>query len=275
MNIPFLQARISGGTQLLAIIGDPVSQVKSPEFWNPRLAQAGADAVLLPLHVLSSGFEVAMPVLRNLGNLAGLVFTVPFKERAMAFADEILPTGRQAGAINAMRREADGRWVADMFDGWGLARALLRLGARLQGTRVLLLGAGGAGRAIASSLAQSGIAALGVFDVNAARAAALAAMLRQHFPELAATAIGAARAEDFDIIINATPVGMAPGDGMPLPLGRFPPHCVVFDIVPKPAITPLMAQAEAAGCKTGGGQMMIDAQADAILEFLGFSLQAA
>jgi shikimate dehydrogenase len=114
------QALVTGATRFIGLVGDPVSQVRSPDFYNPRLARVGANVVLIPLHVPADRFEATMPGLQQLGNLAGLLFTVPFKERAVAFADEILPVGLQVGAINAMRRNPDGHWISDIFDGVGL-----------------------------------------------------------------------------------------------------------------------------------------------------------
>jgi shikimate dehydrogenase len=264
------QALVTGATRFIGIVGDPVIQVRSPELYNPRLVRAGANVVLIPLHVPAAAFESAMPALRQLGNLVGLIFTVPFKERAAAFADEILPTGRQVGAVNAMRRDPDGRWIADMFDGAGLVRALETLGAPPAGKRILLLGAGGAGRAIALSLARAGAAALTLYDLDTGKLAQLAADVGRFYPECAVAAAGAVSAAGHDIVVNATPVGMMPGDGLPMPLGPIDPACTVFDIVPKPDVTPLMAYATQAGCKVGGGRLMVDGQADAVLEFLGF-----
>jgi shikimate dehydrogenase len=264
------QALVTGATRFICIVGDPVAQVRSPELYNPRLVKAGVNVVLIPLHVPSAAFEAAMPSLRKIGNLAGLVFTVPFKERAVRFADEVLPTGRQTGAINAMRPEPDGRWVADMFDGAGLVGALEGLGATAAGQRILLIGAGGAGRAIALSLARAGARALTLCDLDVGKLTHLANDVRRFYPACAVATPEAVAAAGHDIIVNATPVGMAPEDGLPVALGPLDPATTVFDIVPKPDVTPLMAHARAAGCRVGGGSLMIDAQADAVLEFLGF-----
>jgi len=262
------QALVRGATRFIAIVGDPISQVLSPEIYNPRLVKA--NALLLPLHVPSSTFETVMPSLRRIANLAGLVFTVPFKERAIPFADEVLPAGRQIGAINAMRPGADGRWTADMFDGTGLVRALERLDATPAGRRVLLIGAGGAGRAIAIALARARASALTIFDVDQGKLKRLADDVRRFYPTCAITTPERVDAARHDIVINATPVGMTAGDGFPAPLGALDSATVVFDIVPTPTMTPLMAHAAAAGCRTGGGRLMIESQAEAVLEFLGF-----
>jgi shikimate dehydrogenase len=264
------QAQVTGETRFIGLLGDPVSHIRSPEFYNPRLVRAGANVLLIPVHVPADRFGAAMPGLLQLGNLAGLIFTAPFKERVARFADEILPGAQQVGAINAMRREQDGRWTADIFDGIGLVRALEAMDAHPAGKRILLLGTGGAGRAIALSLARAGAGALTLYDHNPEKISRLAADIARFYPACAVASPPTIAAKGHDIIINATPVGMAPGDGLPAPLGPLDPACVVFDIVPKPNVTPLMTYARQAGCIAGGGRMMIDGQADAVLDFLGF-----
>jgi len=264
------QALVSGTTRFIAILGDPVAQVLSPEVYNPRLAQAGADVLLIPLHVPASAFEAVMPSLLRVANLAGLIFTVPFKQRAMAFADRVLPSAQQIGTINTMRRDPGGGWTADMFDGAGLVRGLEQLDAAPRNRKVLLVGTGGAGRAIAVALARAGADALTLCDLDQDKARGLAGDVQRFYPDCVVTASGSVDAQGYDILINATPVGMAPNDGLPLPL-RLRPEMVVFDIVPKPAVTPLLAEAARVGCRFGGGRLMIDCQADAVLEFLGFA----
>jgi shikimate dehydrogenase len=264
------QVLVTGETRFVGLIGDPVFHIRSPEFYNPRLARLGANVLLIPLHVPTDRFETTIPGLQQVGNFAGLIFTAPFKERAASFADEILPSGIQVGAINAMRPGQDERWTADIFDGIGLIRALETMDASPTGKRILLLGAGGAGRAIALSLARAGSSAVTLFDRNPGKVSRLATDIARFYPACTVATPQAVAADGHDIVINATPVGMAQGDGLPTPLGPFDPACVVFDIVPKPDVTPLMAHAAKAGCRVGGGRLMIDGQADAVLDFLGF-----
>src|SRR5690242_5320830 len=169
------QALVSGTTRFIAILGDPVTQVLSHEVYYPRLAKAGADVLLIPLHVPASDFEAVMPGLLRVANQPGLIFTVPFKQRAMAFADRVLPSAQQIGTINTMRRDPDGGWTADMFDGTALVRALEQLDAAPRNRRVLLAGAGGVGRAIAIAVARAGAKALTLFDLDQDKAGRLAA----------------------------------------------------------------------------------------------------
>jgi shikimate dehydrogenase len=194
------------------------------------------------------------------------VITIPFKERATTLANKVLPIGTKVGAINALRREPGGEWVGEMFDGIGLVRALKVYRSSLRNSRVLLLGAGGAGRAIAMSLAEAGVSCVDVFDIKPERAAELTARLGKFYPHCRSEN-PRPQAAGHDLVINASPVGMDSSDGLPAPIGRPDPGTVVFDIVPKPAVTPLMAYALESACQVIGGASVIEAQADAILEF--------
>jgi shikimate dehydrogenase len=259
--------KISGGTRLVGIVGDPIAQVRSPEIFNPRLVKSGVDAVLVPLHVPAGWFDEAMRALMRVQNLAGLVVTIPFKERAVTLADGLGPIASKVGAINALRRAAGGEWVGEMFDGIGLVRALRGYRPCVRDSRVLLLGAGGAGRAIAMSLADAGVSGLDLFDIKVDRANELVDRVQRFYPPCRAQVVRP-EASGHDLVINATPVGMAVDDELPAPIGKLDAGTIVFDIVPKPAVTRLMAYAKEAGCQVIGGASMIEAQADAILEFL-------
>ena len=262
--------QITGRTRLLGIVGDPIAQVGSPRVCNARIAAAGVDAVLIPLHVPNAHFETAMAGLMRLGNLDGLLVTIPFKERVLALADTVRPVAKIIGAANAIRREADGSWTADMFDGVGVVRVLAGLGVSIAGASVLLLGAGGAGRAIAVTLARAGAARIGLYDLDPSRTEALVHRVTQAAPATQAIA-ATPMTSGYDIVINATPVGMQPNDGLPAPLGNLAGVTAVIDIVPYPPITPLLTAAAQAGCRTSGGLAMIEGQADAVLEFFGIN----
>src|SRR6185436_8029356 len=121
-------AAIDGATRVYAIVGDPIAHARSPLVYNPRIARAGRNAVLIPWHVPAAAFDVAMRGLQQAANVDGIIITFPFKQQALALADEIGIRARQVGATNVLRREADGRWTADMFDGAGLVRAVAAAG---------------------------------------------------------------------------------------------------------------------------------------------------
>ena len=262
-----LQATINGATRLIGIVGDPVSQVKSPQAWNPTLAEGGHDAVLVPIHVRAADFDAAIGGILRIANLDGLVLTMPFKERVIPHLASISRRAAQVGAVNAAKRSEAGTWIGDMFDGVGLIGAVRGIGIDPAGLRVGLIGAGGAGSAIGFALAESSVASLRIVDADAARAERLAKRIAQACAPLAPSARPFTTAE-VDLLVNATPVGMGAEDGTPIDVGALTAGTSVVDIVTRPT-TPLLAAAARAGCRHTGGAAMVAAQAAAILAFIG------
>ena len=257
---------IRGATRLYPIIGDPIAQVRSPEVFSARFAASGIPAVCIPMHVPSERFETIVPQLMALGNLDGLIATVPFKPRMLPYANRLGRTAQTVGALNALRRETDGSWTGDMFDGVGFVRGAQNKGERLAGRRVALFGAGGAGSAIACGLAEAGVKSLAVIDQETAKAQALAEKLERAFPECEFSVAEEVPAV-IDMIVNASPVGMKPGDGLPGSIGRLDPGTLVGDVVILPDASPMIRHAMQCGCRYVDGREMMDGQVDALLAF--------
>lgn len=256
---------LNGSTLLYGIVGDPISQTISPQSITARFAAAGTNAVLLPLHVPAARFEATLRGLMGIENFRGTMITYPFKAAALAIVDHLGPNAARVGAINAMRREPDGSWTGEMFDGKGLVAGLESEGIDVRGLNVLLLGAGGAGSAIAFALAEAGIASLSIVDVDQPRALLLAGAVAGHFPPLVVK-IGSHGTAGCDLLINATPAGMQPGDDLPIARERLEPHMIVVDIVPKPDV-PLLCFARQHGCRTLDYQVMANGQMSTITKF--------
>jgi shikimate dehydrogenase len=193
---------------------------------------------------------------------------MPHKVTTVGLLDAMSETVSICGACNAVKRDAEGRLVGDMFDGEGFVRGALRKGRRIEGESALVVGSGGVGSAIAASLAKAGIARLGLYDANAQTADRLAANLLRHFPDLDVTT-GSNAPQGFDIIVNATPLGMKPDDPMPLDVDGIDPESFVGEVVMKRAETPLLAAARARGCVTQIGTDMLFEQIPAYLDFFG------
>ena len=257
---------VRGTTRLYAILGDPIAQVKSPETFTARFVEAGFDAVLVPAWVPEARLDEIVPALMALGNLDGLLVTVPFKHRMLKYADRVGDAAETVQALNALRREPDGRWSGEMFDGAGFVRAAESKNVRVPGRRVALLGAGGAGSAIAHALATAGVASIDIVDPLEGRADALRTRLAVALPATrftTSTAIG----NDADMIVNASPVGMRDGDGMPADIGALPRTTVIGDVVIRSEPTALVRHAIASGCEWVDGRAMLAGQADAIMAF--------
>lgn len=261
-------AAVDGATRIYGIIGDPIFQVKSPAVFSEKFRALGKNALMIPLHAKREDFDTCMRGLKSLANLDGILVTIPYKTAAMDHVDTVLPSARRIGAMNALRREADGKWSGDMFDGAGFLGGLRANRLDPKGLSVMLIGAGGAGSAIADASADAGAATITICDLDHAKAEALARSVVQFHPSCAARA-GKATVEGVDLLINASPAGMATGDGLPAQLEPFRKELFVADIIPRAEPTPLLALAQERGCRTMAGPEMVTGQADAILRFFG------
>ena len=260
---------ISGRTVLVAHIGYPTEAFKAPMIYNPYFEQAGVDAVVVPMGVRADDYPDFLRRLVAVTNLRGALVTMPHKVTTVALADEVTPTAAIAGAANALLRTPAGTLVADMFDGEGFVRGVLRKGRRLAGASALVVGSGGVGCAIAASLAAAGVARLGVFDAVPASAEALGERLTRHYADLAVTT-GSNDPAGWDVVVNATPLGMKPGDPLPVDMARLDPGTFVGEVVMKEAVTPFLRAARERGCDTQVGTDMLFEQIPAYLEFFGF-----
>lgn len=260
---------ITGHTQLLAHLGVPTESFKAPMIYNPWFEARAIPAVVMPMGCEPADFPAFLPMVARLRNFAGALITMPHKVAVVALLDQASPAVRICGACNAVRRDDAGRLIGDMFDGEGFVRGMIRKGRLARGASALVVGSGGVGSAIAASLAAAGVARLGLYDINTASMEGLAGRLLDAYPALTVTT----RSNDpagFDIAVNATPMGMNPGDPMPMPVDRLSPESFVGEVVMKAEETAFLAAARARGCAVQIGTDMLFEQIPAYLEFFGF-----
>jgi len=264
---------ITGKTALYCILADPIAQVRTPQLVNRLLREQGTDGVMVPMHVPPGHLSEVTRALRHARNFKGMVVTVPHKMAMLPLCDAVEGHAAAIGAVNVVRREPDGRLVGGMLDGLGFLRGLVRRGAVVAGARVYMAGAGGAASAIAYALAGAGIGGLTIANRSRARIDELAARLHATYPGLPVRA-GTADPSGHDIVINATSLGMAQGDPLPLDAGRLEPGQWVADIIMDPAETALLARARERGCHLYGGAGMLDGQVADMVAFFGGALPA-
>jgi len=265
---------ISGKTTLIAHLGYPTEAFKAPMIYNPWFEQQGIDAVVVPMGVKPEDYAASLAQIFRFSNLRGALVTMPHKVTTMSLVDEVTPTARIAGACNAILKRPDGTLLGDQFDGAGFVRGVERKGRPFRGTRVLVSGAGGVGSAIAASIAAAGAAELMLFDAHAASAEALAGRLREHYPQLK-VATGSKDPAGFDVIVNATPLGMKADDPLPFDIERIDAGTFVGEVVMKTEYTPLLEAARARGCAVQVGTDMLFEMIPAYLEFFGFGSATA
>ena len=260
---------ISGKTKLIAHLGYPTEAFKAPLIYNPWFDSRGIDAVVVPMGVKAEDYPAALAAIRRFTNFHGALVTMPHKVSTVALLDEASTAVQIAGSCNALLRLPDGRLRGDMFDGAGFVRGVLRKGLRLQGASCLVVGAGGVGSAIAASLAAEGPARMAVFDTRAWCAEALAERLRRHHPAIDVRS-GSSDPAGFELVVNATPLGMNAEDPLPLDASRLDAGCFVGEVVMRQEITPLLRAALDRGCRVQVGTEMLFEMIPAYTEFFGF-----
>jgi len=249
---------LTGAALVAGIVGRPVTHSLSPVLHNAWIAAAGLNAAYVPLAPLAGGFPALVEGLRG-GVIRGVNVTIPFKEEALACADEASDRARLAGASNLLLFREDGSVFADNTDGLGMlaALAIQAPGFDPKAGPAVILGAGGAARGAAAALALAGAPDVRIVNRTADRAIALAADIG-----------GPVRAVDGEdaldganVVINATSLGLGGGAGPDVDLARAPTTAVVMDMVCKPLRTEFIARAEARGLRTVDGLEMLIRQA--------------
>jgi shikimate dehydrogenase len=257
---------LSGATRVHFIVGDPIAQVKSPAGVSQAFQEAGLNAVCVPAHVSAPDLAAWHRGVSLQQNVDGIIVTVPHKFAYAGLCDSLSERARFLGGVNTLRRRLEGGWHGDMFDGLGFVEAMLGKGCKPRGRRALLAGAGGAGSAIAYELVMSGVSELAIHDPDEARREGLIARLAG----LGRTRVvgGSADPVGFDIVINATPLGMKPGDPLPIDASRFSASQFVGCVITMPAVSPLVEAARAKGCSTLVGTDMFARVRDLMVDFL-------
>jgi len=260
---------ISGKTTLIAHLGYPTHSFKAPLIYNPWFDDKGIDAVVVPMGVKAEDYPEFFKRLFKLTNIRGALVTMPHKVTTTDLVDELTPTAQVAGATNAVLLRDDGTLLADQFDGAGFVRGVQRKGFDLSGKRALTVGAGGVGSAIVASLVGAGVSAIGIFDSNTAAVEGLAKRINEHYPKIEVVT-GSKDPDGYDIVVNATPLGMNDGDPLPMDVDRIAPSTFVGEVVMKQEITPFLRAAQEKGCQIQVGKDMLFEQIPAYLEFFGF-----
>jgi shikimate dehydrogenase len=199
-------------------------------------------------------------------NVDGFSLTMPHKISGYAYCSTVSETSRLVGVVAAVRRNKDGTWHGHTTDGEAFVKAQLDHGARIEGARVLVLGAGGAGSAIVISMLAAGAAEVFIHDEDNARALRIVSLLKENAGER--VKVGTNDPTGFDIVSNATPMGMTNGDPLPLDPALLTHSMFVGDVVAGHGETPLIKAARAAGCRTADGDAMVVAVLDVMCDFI-------
>jgi shikimate dehydrogenase len=251
-----VQPAINAATRLCAVLGAPIRHSASPAMHNAAFAALGLDWRYLAFEVDSKNLRAAIAGAKAMG-FAGLNLTVPHKLLAIEMMDALDESAKIWGAINTIRFDEKGA-TGFNTDADGLANSLREdLGIELHGAKVLLLGAGGAGRTAALKLASENVAELFLVNRTPSKTGEIANEIKKRFPSVRVT-VGLPKA-DVDLILNATSLGLKTDDVSPLDEKRFSlkQTRAVYDMIYRPAETALLKAAKAAGCQTANGLGML------------------
>lgn len=258
--------QLDGASRIHFIVGDPIAQVKSPAGVSQTFQDTGLNAMCIPAHVAPADLAAWVAGVSLSKNVDGIIVTVPHKFACFDLCHSTSERSAFLKSTNTMRRNSDGTWHGDMFDGMAYVKALALKGCQLQGKKALLVGAGGAGSAIAYALATGGLRELAIHDGDLARRDTLV----QRLDRLGHCRVssGSSDPTGFDIAINATPMGMSEGDPLPINAMKFTSNMFVGCVITAPMVTSMIAAAQAQGCKTLTGVEMFAQVKDLMVEFL-------
>jgi shikimate dehydrogenase len=252
---------ISGKTRIMFILADPVAHIRGSVVLTRELRAMGHDIAISPLQVKPADLAQTVAAVRNFHNVAGFGVTIPHKIAVAGLIDELLPQAKLVGSVNFVRRNPDGRLI-------GFIDGAEQSGITFKGKRVLQLGAGGAGRSIAFSIAASGAKALGIANRTAEKAADLARAVKAAYPACD-TFAAPANAAGFDAVVNTTAIGMKPDDPLPVDIESLDGAMSVSEIIMSPETTSLLHAAQAKGCKVSFGKTMLENQVKRLQILLG------
>lgn len=257
--------QVTGKTKYIPIIGHPAWKVVSPPAINDRLATERVDAVMTALDVTPEALPAFWTLLRTSETMLGCSITFPHKQPAFDEVDSRTDRAERLGALNTVRRGADGRLAGDATDGLALCAAITAAGHDLAGRSVRIVGAGGgAGLAIADAFCEAGVTALVLEESDPARLDAVTELLVTHWPQVALLAPGSAA----EVQVNATTLGLKDDDALPFTDAELRAAAFVCDIVGPVGQTVLTRRAAALGTAVVDGTAMGEAQVTAQLSFI-------
>jgi shikimate dehydrogenase len=268
---------ITGKTQLFGVIAHPVDHVRAPMVFNPVFEERGIDAVLVPVHILPEYLDMTLNAFKLMPNMGGVAVTIPHKMTSADLCDELGMAAQVTGAVNAIRFE-HGRMIGDNFDGKGFVAGLIGeghtlKGHTLEGMKAVIIGAGGAARAIAIALVDSGLEQLTIVNRSITKADDLADLIRQHYPD---QNVKSALMDEIDtiktacdLLINATSLGLNDNDPLPADLAGVAKSTIIADIIMVPEMTNWLLAAQKQGLTIHLGRHMLDYQKDLIAHFIG------
>lgn len=258
---------VDAATHVIFMVGQPVAQTRTPALLNAWFAGQGRNLAVVPLELPGDAMPAFSRLLGEAGNVLGCVVTIPLKARLYPLVHEASPVASALQVVNVVKRLADGRLFGDMLDGAAMVQGLRAMDVALEGRSAFLVGCGGAGSAMAFSACSEGVRRLRLHDAHPESARRLSDTLRRRFGACEIE-IGS-DAQDCDLVINASPLGMRTGDALPVPVEGLDPRAVIVDAVTSRSMTRWVAACRAAGHAVLDGNAIAAHQLPLMREFFG------
>jgi len=253
---------------VIPFLGEAIAQIRSPALINALFARYNKNCLVVPLKVPPTEFVRVAPSLLAVTNVCGIMLTNPHKASALALADHVDLSTQLAGGANALRLTPQGNIEGAMFDGVGLVKALRHWDVPLDGRRVLIVGCGRAGRAVAAELAKCSLNTLALFDPSCVSLAEFSSALNVQM-QTTVQVLRKLDLEAFDLVINATALGTKADDPLPFDVSKLTPQAIVVDVVITRHATPLLEACRRRGITAYSGHEMLTQQIPEYLRFLG------
>jgi shikimate dehydrogenase len=259
---------VNGATRLYGTIGDPIRQLRATTVMSQVFAALGANAVWLPFEGGPALLPVMLKALSEMRNFGGFTVTIPHKTAILPLLGRLTRRAQASGSVNLVKRESDGTLSGDITDGVGFVKGLEAQGHRVKGASVWLVGLGGAGGAIAAALCEAGVGRLLVSELDDARADAAIDRLSRFYPDVPVANV-IAPPKGIHYAINATPLGLKPGDPLAFDPTTLDPETLVAEVIMSPVETALLQRARTHGRRIHHGRHMLDHQVPLYLEWFG------
>ncbi len=260
-----------GSTKIYGCLADPIDHVKAPTIFTNIFKEKNIDAVMIPIHVDRDNLEKVITSLKQIKNFEGMTVTIPHKTTVANLCDHLEQDAEFTQSVNWIKFDKDRKLIGNNFDGQGFVTGLLSQNFLIKNKNVCIFGAGGAAVSIAFSLAKQKIKYLQIINRNFDKANELMKKIKVIDKDLIVDVTEYKDnylLKDYDIIINATSLGLQKNDNLPFDVSKTLPKSVIADIIMQPLNTELLKQAKKLGRSVHYGKYMIENQIDLVGNFL-------
>jgi len=260
-----------GSTKIYGCLADPIDHVKAPTIFTAIFKEKNINAVMIPIHVKKDNLENVIDSLKTIKNFEGMTVTIPHKTSAANLCDSLEHDAEFTQSVNWIKFDRDRKLIGNNFDGQGFVSGFLAQNFLIKNKKICVFGAGGAAVSIVCSLAKQKIKSLKIINRNFDKANELMRKVKIIEKDMSVEVSSykdKCSLKDYDIIINATSLGLNSNDKLPFDVHKTLPKSVIADIIMQPSETKLLKQAKKLGRSVHYGKYMIDSQIDLVGNFL-------